>query len=583
MPVRVALLILLVLPLSAQEESYPRDPASIRRDDIPAGTLTRHAFSASKIFPGTHRDYWVYVPAQYKSATPACLMVFQDGRSYVGKPDTAGYVPTIFDNLIHAGDMPVTIGLFINPGVVPASNENAQPRFNRSFEYDGMGPNYATFLVDEMLPLLATGHGLHISTNPDDRAIGGSSSGAIAAFTAAWERPDQFRRVYSTVGTYVGLRGGHGYPTLIRKTEPKPLRIFLQDGSNDLNIYGGDWWMANQAMQRALEFAGYEQTHRWGEGGHNRKHGNALLPEALRWLWKDHGQVPVRTHPERCKSRAGEWLIPGEGWEVVSEGQNWSEGMALTADGTLWFTDVPDSELHKITPDGQQMLVCDDTGRANGIALGPDGTTLYTASSGAKQIRAYDTRTGTFSVVTEGTSSNDVVVSHNGHLYYTEPAANTVWHVDLSTGKRTAVDRNLPMLNGIGMSTDQTLLFVCQFTGPFIYSYSIRPDGSLANKQRYFHAHGPSGEGSHALDGQCSAASGHLLVGTEAGLQVFDQPGRVQLILPRPNHADGRINYCALHDDTLYIATRHRIYKRRVRLNAAPAWQAPVAPSKPRL
>jgi len=578
-----SVLLLAILPVPAQEESYPRDPASRIQHGVPTGALTQHSFSQSRIFPGTHRDYWLYVPAQYTPDRAACLMVFQDGRSYVAKPGSAGYVPTIFDNLIHAGDMPVTIGLFINPGVVPAPREDAQPRFNRSHEYDGMGPDYATFLIEEMLPLLATEHGLKVSSNPDDRAIGGSSSGAIAAFTAAWERPDQFRRVFSTVGTYVGLRGGHNYPTLIRKTEPKPLRIFLQDGANDLNIYGGDWWMANQAMQRALEFAGYEHTHRWGEGGHNRKHGNALLPAGLRWLWKDHGEVPVRTHPDRCRSRAGEWLIPGEDWQVVSGDHNWAEGMAVSADGTLWHTDVFDSELHKVSPDGTRTLVATDTGRANGISFGPDGRTLYTASSGAKQIRAYDTRTGTFTVVAEGTTSNDIVVSHRGHLYYTEPAANTVWHVDLATGKRTAVDRQLPKLNGIGMSADQTLLFVCQFTGPFIYSYSINPDGSLSNKQPYFHAHGPTSAETYALDGQCSTASGHLLVGTEAGLQVFDQAGRVQLILPRPRPADGRINYCALHDSTLYIATRHRIYKRKVRLTAAPAWQEPANPPKPKL
>ncbi len=579
---RSLLLFLLALPLLAEDENYPRDPASQKQPAVPAGTLTKHQFKASKIFPGTERDYWIYTPAQYKPGTPACLMVFQDGGGFVNNPKSDGYVPTIFDNLIKAGEMPVTIGLFINPGVVPAPTKSAQPRFNRSFEYDGMGPGYANFLVEEMIPLLKGEHGLAISDNPDDRAITGASSGAIAAFTVAWERPDQFRRVYSMIGTYVGLRGGDFYPTLIRETEPKPLRVFLQDGENDLNIYGGDWWMANQTMQRALEFAGYEHTHRWGKGGHNRNHGNALMPEALRWLWKDHGKVPVATHPDQCKSRAAEWLIPGEDWQVVSEGHNWSEGLAVAADGTLYFTDVPDSELYKITPDGTQTLLSSDTGRANGLALGPDGKTLYTASSGAKQIRAYDLETGNFKVLTEGTGSNDLVVSHAGHLYYTDPADNKIWHVDLATGKRSSADDfNGP--NGIGMSADQSLLFVCQFTGPFIYSYSINEDGSLANKQQYFYAHRPNtGEGC-ALDGQCAASNGHLLVGTEAGLQIFDQPGRVQLVLPRPNSGDGRINYCTLHGDTLYIATRHRLYKRKTKLQSAPAWQPPIASPQPRL
>ncbi|MGC6426996.1 MAG: SMP-30/gluconolactonase/LRE family protein [Akkermansiaceae bacterium] len=543
------------------------------------GTLTKHQFSDSKIFPGTHRDYWVYVPEEYDEAKPACLMVFQDGRGFVAKPGQVGYVPDVFDQLIAAGEMPVTIGLFINPGVVPAANANAQPRFNRSFEYDGMGPKYANFLIEEMIPLLEASD-LKISKNPDDRAICGASSGAIAAFTVAWERPDHFRRVYSMIGTYVGLRGGNNYPALIRKTEPKPLRIFLQDGSNDLNIYAGDWWMANQTMQRALKWAGYEHTHRWDEGGHNRTEGNKLMPEALRWLWKDHGKVPVKTHPEKCQSRASEYLVPGEDWEVVSEGHNWSEGLALTPDGTLYFTDVPDRELFKITPDGKESLVAKETANANGIALGPEGKLLYTASS--KQIRAYDLATGGYEVIAKGHGANDVVVSNSGHLYFTDPREGKVWHVDLKTRKQREVAK-LKGLNGIGMSADQTLLFVCQFDGPFVHSYSIQADGALNNAQPYFYAKGPTGSGRYALDGQCTSASGLLLVGTEAGLQIFDQPGRVQLVLPRPAYEDGRVNYCALFEDNLYIATRHRIYKRKVKLKEAPAWKPPVKAPKPRL
>ncbi|MDB4294852.1 SMP-30/gluconolactonase/LRE family protein [Akkermansiaceae bacterium] len=540
------------------------------------GTLTKHQFRDSKIFPGTERDYWIYVPAQYDGSTPACLMVFQDGGGFVRNPGKVGYVPDVFDELIESGEMPVTIGLFINPGVVPAANKGAQPRFNRSLEYDGMGPDYANFLIEEMIPRL----NLKISLNPDDRALCGASSGAIAAFTAAWERPDHFRRVYSMIGTYVGLRGGNDYPALIRKTEPKPLRIFLQDGKNDLNIYGGDWWMANQTMQRALEFSGYEHTHRWDEGKHSREEGNKLLPEALRWLWKDHGTKPVSTHPENCKSRASEWLIPGEDWQVVSEGHNWSEGLAIAEDGTLYFTDVPDSELFKITSDGKETLVAKETNRANGIALGPHGKKLYTASS--KQIRAYDLATGSHEVIDEGVGANDIVVSNSGHLFFTDPAQGKVWHIDLKTRKRTQA-ATVKGLNGIGMSADQTLLYVCQFAGPFIHSFSIQPDGSLTNQQPYFYAQLPTSAKAAALDGQCTAASGHLLVGTEAGLQIFDQPGRVQLVLPRPAYEDGRVNYCALHGDILYIATRHRIYKRKVKLQAAPAWKSAVKPPKPRL
>src|SRR4029434_2806958 len=188
-------------------------------------------------------------------------------------------------------EMPVTIGVFVAPGVVKATDANAAlDRFNRSFEYDGLGDNYARFLLEELLPEVETkktsdGRPIRLSRNGTDRAIGGSSSGAICSFTAAWERPEAFSRVFSAIGTYVGLRGGDRYPTLIRKTEPKALRIFLQDGTNDLNIYGGDWWMANQTMERALKFAGYEVEHTWGDGPHSGKHGTEIFTCVMRWVW----------------------------------------------------------------------------------------------------------------------------------------------------------------------------------------------------------------------------------------------------------------------------------------------------------
>ena len=229
----------------SQQEQYPVLPDSKKQAGGPSGKVTQAKFADSTVYPGTDRDYWIYVPAQYKPGQAASLMVFQDGKAYV---NSATF--NALDNLIHQGDIPVMIGVFINPGVVPPQNENAQARFNRSLEYDDMSDRYSQFLIDELLPHIERAHGVTFSTDPNLRGITGASSGAICAFNVAWHRPDSFRRVYSTIGTYVGLRGGDEIPTLIRKTEPKPLRIFLQDGENDLNIYGGDWWIANQMMQR---------------------------------------------------------------------------------------------------------------------------------------------------------------------------------------------------------------------------------------------------------------------------------------------------------------------------------------------
>ncbi|MDF1659977.1 MAG: alpha/beta hydrolase-fold protein, partial [Verrucomicrobiales bacterium] len=208
--------------LCAQEESYLIHPDMVKSEGVSEGEVTKGTFNSSAVFPGTTRDYAVYVPAQYDPVEPAALMVFQDGLSYLKT------VPVTFDNLIASGDMPVTVALFVNPGVVPALSEESLPRFNRSFEYDAADGRYARFLLEEMMPhALAE---LNITDDPNLRGLCGSSSGGIAAFMVAWERPDQFRRVYTTVGTYVGLRGGNELPVLVRKTEPKPIRIFLQDG-----------------------------------------------------------------------------------------------------------------------------------------------------------------------------------------------------------------------------------------------------------------------------------------------------------------------------------------------------------------
>ncbi len=426
-------------------------------------------------------------------------------------------------------------------------------------------------------------HHLNFSNDPNDRGVCGSSSGGICAFNVAWHRPDVFRRVFTTVGTYVGLRGGHELSTLIRKAEPKPLRIYLQDGSNDNNIYGGDWWMANQAMLRSLEFCGYEVEHAWGTGAHSGKHGAAIFPDVMRWLWKDHGKVPVSTHLEKSKSEATKFLIEGADWELVSSGHQWAEGLAIADDGTLYFTDVPASKLYRLTPDGKQSLIVEDTGAANGIALGPDGK-LYGASSRAKQIRAWDLKTLQMEVVAEGTNSNDLVVRHDGTIYYTDPAAGKIWMIDGKTRERREVD-NFRDCNGIALSADQTQLFVAHFPGRFIYAFSIADDGSLENKQPYFHMDIPTNDPSGHLDGMCVSTDGWLVSATEVGVQICDQPGRVHLVMPLP-YGSKRPCYArfgGLDNKTLYVANVDKIWKRKTQLVGAKPYAPPVKPPKPQL
>ena len=269
----------------ADDDQYVLGPDSMVKEGVPQGKVTEHVWE-SNVFEGTKRRYSVYVPAQYDSTKPAAVMVFQDGHAYVD-PKGQFRATVVMDNLIHAGEMPVTIGIFIDPG---HKGELTGPRgwrprpSNRSFEYDTLSDQYARFLLDEILP--EVGKSYNLTDDPDQRAICGISSGGICAWTVAWERPDAFRKVLSHVGSFVNIRGGHNCEALIRKTENKPIRVFLQDGSGDLDNDHGNWPLANQEMAASLKYKGYDYKFVYGEGGHNGLHGGSILPESMRWLWR---------------------------------------------------------------------------------------------------------------------------------------------------------------------------------------------------------------------------------------------------------------------------------------------------------
>ena len=266
-----------------QDDQYVLGPDSKVQPGVPQGKVTQMPpWTESKAFPGTTRDWWVYVPAQYTADKPAAVMVFCDGAGFV-KADGQFRAPVVFDNLIAKGEMPVTIGIFIQPGTFPTKNPKEKGRSNRSFEYDSLGDLYARFLLEEILPEASKTYNL--SSNPDDRAICGNSSGGICAFTVAWERPEAFRKVVSHIGSFTNIRGGYVYPALLRKTDKKPLKVFLQEGRNDLDNQFGNWPLANEDMAAALKFAGYDYKFVMGEGTHNGKHGASIFPDTLRWLW----------------------------------------------------------------------------------------------------------------------------------------------------------------------------------------------------------------------------------------------------------------------------------------------------------
>lgn len=288
----LSLSLALLAPLSGEEPrietSYPISADSLEQTGVPKGKLTQYVWKDSKVYPGTIRRFYVYVPAQYDASTSAALMVFQDGHAFI-RENGSYRMPTVFDNLIHKGDIPVTIAVLVDPGhtngeLPPEPGWRPRPG-NRSVEYDTLSDAYSTFLLEEILPEVEQSY--NIARNPELRAICGDSSGGICAFTVAWERPDQFRKVLSHIGSFTNIRGGHNYPALIRKgSGKKPLRVFLQDGSGDLDNQHGNWPLANKQMYAALKFRDYDVKFVYGTGGHNGNHSGAIFPDSLRWLWR---------------------------------------------------------------------------------------------------------------------------------------------------------------------------------------------------------------------------------------------------------------------------------------------------------
>lgn len=570
---RLVLPLLFLIPSIASAQEPPSTQPS-----VPKGEVRKYTFDHSTIFPGTTRDYWIYVPRQYDGSKPACLFVDQDSVQF--------NAPAVFDRLIAAGEMPVTIGVFVQPGKVKASSPDALDRFNRSYEFDSLSDNYVRFLLEELLPdaekqNAKDGRPIRISHDANDRAIGGSSSGAICAFTAAWERPDSFNRVFSAIGTYVDLRGGNIYPSLIRKFEPKPIRIFLQDGSTDHNHYGGDWWMANQEMERALVFAGYEVNHVWGTGGHNHKQADEIFPDAMLWLWKDY---PAPVKKGLGSEQLQQILIPGEEWKLVGDGFKSADGPAANSKGEVFFSDPLSGKTFRIGPDGKPTAFIDDSTRRAGEAFGPDGR-LYACASAANQIIAYD-EAGHGTVIAEGIRGNDIVVRPDGGMYVTndEKGADItkVWFIT-PKGEKKLVDSGLKLANGITMSPDQSLLYVDDMRSHWVYSYKIQPDGSLTDKQKFYDLYVPDAFDDSGADGMRVDRDGRLYVSTRAGIQVCDQAGRVVAIIPTPNGKISNLSFGGENLDVLYATCGEKVYARKLKVRGVQPYEAPIKPAPPKL
>ena len=510
----------------------PFDPATVKMEEKKRGEVLKFAINDSKIYPGTEREILVYVPQQYESNKPACLLVCMDGILYDAT--------TVMDNLIASGEMPVTIGVFVNPGVV-YDEDREVVRYNRCKEFDSTDDTFATFLQTEVLSRIEgmkteSGKTIALSHDANDRAITGASSGGIAAFTVAWNRPDLFSRVYTTVGTFVAMRGGHEYPAIVRKTEPKPLRIYMQDGWYDVwNPIFGEWFEYNMLMESAFNFAGYEVFHKWDRGNHSIKYGTLAFPDAMRWLWKGYP----------AKVQKG-WSNNGMLQEILIEGEDWHE-VEIPAGASELFAGVDSAALfavganiYKVSADGKlaQEGTLKSGERLMGEGLTARGSSLY--KDGSK--------------VADGLTGLQAVQELAGGQYVVlcdakAKSRGNVWVVN--TG-----------CLALAVAPDYRFCVTGEEKTHHLISTIIGRDGEMKYSEPYYYMHDLSNGVLQPAGNMAFDTKGNLYVATEMGVQVADHNGRVRAILSLPA---GAVDALAFSGNYLYVVCGDRMFVRKMK------------------
>ncbi len=537
---------------------FPLGPDSLPQPGVPPGKVEQFTFSNSRIFPGTVRDYYVYTPAPYDPARPACVMVIQDGFAHITS-ERRWRIPTILDNLIHQGDIPVCIGIFVDPGRIPLSTPGVGPRNNRSFEYDSLSDRYARFLIEEILPEVGRRHNL--TGDGGSRLIMGGSSGAICAFNVAWQRPDAFQRVFSCVGSFTALRGGHNLASLVRLAEPKPIRVFLESGQADMIVFGGSWWPANLDMLAALEYSGYEVNHAWAEhAGHNDYHCTSVFPDALRWLWKDYPKpIPAGVNSLQPVMRV---LIPGEDWHPV-DGDYASAGcLAASAKGGVYFAGESDRCIFKIGTDGRVTAAADGIDGITDLAFGPDDK-LHACQPRLRRVVAFGDD-GRMSVAIEGIEAQSLCIAANGNRYVADQAGGQLWLV-AAGGNRSVLDRTIAEPRCVRLTHDQSQLIVNDARGRMAHLFKIQPDGALAAGSPYFRLN-LADESTDSGVGQIAPhPEGWTGFSTAMGLQLACSGGSVSAIIPAPgSERPAGLVFGGPGFDELYVSCGNKVYRRKI-------------------
>jgi len=552
--------------------------------DTPHGEFLHGTITDSKIYPGTTNEFQVYVPAQYDPAQPACLLLKLDGMS--------ANEATVLDNLIAKKQLPVTIGIGIVPGTIwrdpPGTPKRRAFRFDRSYEFDSVNDHFPDFVLGELLPAaqqLKThdGRAIRLSTKGNDHAVTGGSTGGIGSFTLAWRRPDQFSRVYSVIGTFVSMRGGHDYPALIRKTDPKPIRIFLEDGSADAwNPLFGSWFEANLSMASALEFAGYDVAHAWGTHGHDGHPGQVILPDVLRWLWRDY-PAPIKAG-RSSNSTLQEITEADEGWVKLPQSYGKAAGLAANAQGDVYLSDSSAKTIYRLSDDGEPVVLSRRFAVA-GQAFGPDGS-LYAIVPEERKIVKLNVKNSAVRTFAGGIAARGITVTNDGTLYVSEPGAHIdepsrIWQIT-ATGEKKLLDQGLLSASGLAFSPDGALFFAAENATQWIYSFVVASRGSqnfLLDKQRFYWLHMTDIPNNSGAEDLTVDTHGNLYVATRMGVQVCDQNGRVRAILPLPAPSGPVRSLCfgGRHFDVLYVTDGRQVFKRHLKVSGHAPWASPVS------
>ncbi|WP_418974895.1 alpha/beta hydrolase-fold protein [Alistipes finegoldii] len=548
-------------PTASATPSAPKTPTAPETHAAPAGEIIRCRLSSSEIYPGTERDYWIYVPATYRSDKPACLYLDMDCIHYDA--------PAVFDRMIADGELPVIIGVFMASGAV--NDEQGNPvRFNRSNEFDRIDERFADFVERELLPdaerrTTADGRAVRLSKDPNDRLITGGSSGAICAFTAAWQRPDLFSRVFSVVGTYVSMRGGHEYPYLIRKTEPKPLRIFIQDNVHDVwNPLFGHWFEANRLMLSALDFAGYAPNHSWGDTGHDDIGAARIFPEAMRWLWKDWpARVTVGTSQNDMLAAI---LEPGAEWREIPLSFTPAGQLMSDAAGRLFVSDDRGC-VRSVTAEGQTEPFLELPRGEKAAAASTKG--IYTTDRKGR-IRLY-----------AGSGVSETIARLPGvrTLIPAGPGGELIASTDKEHGSRIVrigADGTLRTIGGcpeggerLALFPNHKMLLSSRMYSDWIDNYVVRRGGSLDCRQEWYRLHNIYADHLRPHGNMQCDRQGNLYAATPTGIQVCDHNGRVRAILQPAAGGVASLCFAGADHRTLCVLADGKLLIRRMKAAGA--------------